>query len=180
MGQAATQNMNSDSDGFICSRRGQHHAEISMAYGPRAPALYHQLPEADRETRAELTTDLCIIDEEHFFIVGKLELPVQDTDKVFSWDVWASLSRDNFMRTCELWESDDRVDEPPYFGWLSSSLPGYPETLSLKTHVHTREVGRRPYIEIEPTDHPLAIEQRGGITMDRVKEIAEMVLHPNG
>jgi hypothetical protein len=30
---------------------------------------------------------------------------------------------------------------------------------------------------LEHTDHPLAIEQRNGITMQRVQEIAECVLH---
>jgi hypothetical protein len=43
--------------------------------------------------------------------------------------------------------------------------------------VHTRAVGVRPYIQLEPTDHPLAVEQRTGITLARVQEIAEMVLH---
>jgi Uncharacterized protein conserved in bacteria (DUF2199) len=52
--------------------------------------------------------------------------------------------------------------------------------VNLKTHVHTREVGRRPFIELEPTDHPLAVEQRDGITWERVQEIAEQVLHGRG
>jgi hypothetical protein len=56
-------------------------------------------------------------------------------------------------------------------------LPGYPDTLHLKTMVHTREPGRRPFIELDPTDHPLAVEQREGITWERVQEIAELVLH---
>jgi hypothetical protein len=56
-------------------------------------------------------------------------------------------------------------------------LPGYPDTVNLKTMVHSREVGRRPFIELEPTDHPLAVEQRQGITWARVQEIAELVLH---
>jgi hypothetical protein len=46
--------------------------------------------------------------------------------------------------------------------------------------VHTREVGQRPRIELEPTDHPLAVEQRQGITRERVQEIAEIVLHAKG
>ncbi len=32
-----------------------------------------------------------------------------------------------------------------------------------------------PYVELEPTEHPLAIEQRNGITLERVKEIQEMI-----
>ncbi|MGQ0416884.1 DUF2199 domain-containing protein, partial [Bacillus sp. HC-TM] len=36
-------------------------------------------------------------------------------------------------------------------------------------------VGTAPYVELEPTEHPLAIEQRNGITLERVKEIQEMI-----
>ncbi|APZ93323.1 hypothetical protein Fuma_02940 [Fuerstiella marisgermanici] len=57
-------------------------------------------------------------------------------------------------------------------------LPLYPDTFLLKTHVHTRTLGLRPFVELEPTDHPLAVEQREAITMDRVREIAEALLHP--
>jgi hypothetical protein len=35
----------------------------------------------------------------------------------------------------------------------------------------------RPLVELEPTDHPLAVEQRTGITLGRVQEIAETLLH---
>ncbi len=67
--------------------------------------------------------------------------------------------------------------EGPYFGWLCSRLQIYPDTLLLKTHVHPRAAGTRPYIELEPTDHPLAVEQRNGITSARVREIGELVEH---
>lgn len=54
----------------------------------------------------------------------------------------------------------------------------YPATtLYLKTHVHTRPPGRRPFVELEPTEHPLAVEQRTGISSERVREIASAVLH---
>ncbi len=36
---------------------------------------------------------------------------------------------------------------------------------------------RAVLIELEPTDHPLAVEQRVGITLARVQEIAETLLH---
>ncbi|MFD4373901.1 DUF2199 domain-containing protein, partial [Streptomyces sp. NPDC058527] len=79
----------------------------------------------------------------------------------------------------DLWDTPGREAEPPYFGWLTTDLPIYaPTTLNLKTHVHTRPVGERPYVELEATDHPLAVEQRTGITPDRVREIAAAVLHP--
>ena len=60
---------------------------------------------------------------------------------------------------------------------FGSSVPCYPETLQLKTMVRTHRVGLRPLVELELTDHPLAVEQRVGITWRRVQEIAEAVLH---
>jgi hypothetical protein len=33
-------------------------------------------------------------------------------------------------------------------------------------------------VELEPTDHPLPVEQRQGITMARVQALAELLLHP--
>jgi len=113
----------------------------------------------------------------YHFIVGNIDIPILEADEVFRWSVWVSLSAQNFRRASDLWYQAGRESEPPYFGWLDTSLPGYPETCGLKTHVHTQPVGQRPLIELEPTDHPLALEQRNGITWDRVQEIAEIVLH---
>jgi hypothetical protein len=148
-----------------------------MNYGASAPTIWFTIPEDEREERVLLSSDLCLIDGKHGFLLGNLEIPVLDSDQIFSWDVWVSLSLPNFKRAYQLWEQSGRESEPPYFGWLSTSLPGYPETLHLKTNVHTREVGRRPRVELDPTDHPLAVEQRQGITLARVQEIAELVLH---
>jgi hypothetical protein len=164
-------------DSYICRTCGEKHDGLPTVYGPGAPALWDMLPENKREARGELTDDLCVIDEQHFFIRGRLEIPIIGSDELFCWLVWVSLSEKNFLRTGELWEQLGRENEPPYFGWLQSSLPFYPATLNLKTNVHTRPVGQRPFIELEPTDHPLAVEQRQGITWDRVQYFAEQLLH---
>jgi hypothetical protein len=169
------------SRGYQCRGCGEWHDELPLHYGAAAPLAYFGVPYDERDARCELNRDLCVIDGQHFFIVGNLEIPVTGLDdEKFSWDVWVSLSRDNFIRAHEVWNDPDRSSEPPYFGWLSTRLPGYPDTINLKTHVHTREIGRRPFVELEPTDHPLAVEQRTGITWERVQEIAELVLHGDG
>src|SRR6266542_4166429 len=36
----------------------------------------------------------------------------------------------------------------------------------------------RGYIELEPTDHPLGVDQRDGISPSRMQEIATRLLHP--
>lgn len=148
-----------------------------MTFGPNAPYPWFEVPESERANRCVLDDDLCAVDE-HRFVRGRIELPVRDGTEPFVWLVWVSLSAKNFDRTVELWRHEGREHEPPYFGWLMSALPYTPPTLGLATHVHTSPVGKRPTIELEPTDHPLAIEQRDGITMARVRVIAESLLHP--
>lgn len=166
--------------GYQCSTCGEYHSGLPFSYGSPAPAPYFDIPESERDTRVLLSSDQCVIDNEHFFVLGRLEISVLDApdENLFSWNVWVSLSEKNFNRATELWEVEGRESEPSYFGWLSTSLPCYDEnTFLLKTNVHTRPIGERPFIELEPTEHPLAVEQRNGITLKRVQEIAECALH---
>ncbi|MFJ1702870.1 DUF2199 domain-containing protein [Kitasatospora sp. NPDC088346] len=146
-----------------------------LSYGSPAPVNWKRRYAWRRDS--ELTADQCVVKGRHFYVHGLIEIPVRDTGDTFSWGVWVSLSEANFGRTCDLWEDPAREQEPPYFGWLSTELPVYGEsTLLLKTHVHSRAVGVRPLIELEPTDHPLAVEQRDGITAARVGELAGLLL----
>jgi hypothetical protein len=147
-----------------------------MSYGVSAPDYWADDMAADPHNH--LDDDLCIIDGKGFFVRGNIVIPVRDHDETFSWNVWVSLSKDNYGRMLEMWERPSRAEEPPYFGWLSSTLPVYAEpTRNLKTRVHTRPPGTRPLIELHPDDHPLAAEQRDGISLERVREIAEVQLH---
>jgi hypothetical protein len=164
-------------DGFRCHHCGKWHEGLPMSWNFEAPLYWNPLDASIKTGDSELTSDLCVINREHFFIKGNLEMRVTDRDSVFSFSIWTSLSAANFERVDELWRDPVRVNEPPYFGWLSNNIPGYPETLNLKTHVHSRSVGIRPFVELEPTDHPLAVEQKSGITLARVAELAAFFIH---
>jgi hypothetical protein len=49
--------------------------------------------------------------------------------------------------------------------------------MNLAVNVHTREPGVVPLIELDLTsDHPLAREQREGITLHRVAELNRLLL----
>jgi hypothetical protein len=163
---------------YLCKTRGKLHQGLPLVYGADAPFIWHLIPQEERKSRAMLSSDQCIIDDKYFFILGRLEIPILNSEEVFCWLVWVSLSANNFARANKLWKKKGREKEPPYFGWLNTFLPIYPETLHLKTNVHTRPVGTRPFVELEPTDHPLSIEQREGIAGERIQEIAEAILHP--
>ncbi|MFF9198427.1 DUF2199 domain-containing protein [Streptomyces sp. NPDC014779] len=165
--------------GFTCTCCGAHHAELPLHYAAEAPAVWE--PAFADADDCLLSADQCVVHGQHYFVKGLIEIPVLGSDETFSWGVWVSLSAENFARAADRWNTPGREAETPYFGWLTTDLLTYPvTTLNLKTHVHTRPVGRRFSIELEPTAHPLAVEQRTGITMDRVREIAATVLHPGG
>ncbi|MEV6213004.1 DUF2199 domain-containing protein [Kitasatospora sp. NPDC051914] len=169
----------SSEHGFTCTCCNSHHSDVPMNFSSPAPAHWDESLAEDPDSL--LSSDQCVIKGEHFFVRGLVEIPVIGSDEVFSWGVWVSLSATNFARAAEVWDTPGRENEPPYFGWFSTELPIYrPTTINLKTRLHTRPVGERPWIDLEPTDHPLAVEQRTGITMDRVREIAAAVLDSAG
>jgi len=101
---------------------------------------------------------------------------MDETDR-FEWGVWISLSDRSYRFVVDSWNDPDRASSSPMFGWLNTRLPVYPDTLNLKAMVHLRSGNLRPRVEVEPTDHPLAVEQRTGITVDRLCEVAVALLH---
>ena len=84
----------------------------------------------------------------------------------------SSLSKTNFERMSDLWESTGRESEPPYVGWLSTAIPGYERTVSLKLLVHTQPVGTRPLIQVQEQEHPLYRDQVEGISWARACELS--------
>jgi hypothetical protein len=166
----------SDDLTFICSGCGERHG-LPFDYHMDSPVYWASLSWWDRR-KSHLDSDLCVIKNEHFFMKGLIYIPVIGREEIFHWGVWVSLSDENFKRAIEVYEQPGRENEPPYFGWLSNDLvPHYPSTLNLKANLHTQPVGQRPLIELEPIDHPLAVEQRQGITMARVEELGRAILH---
>jgi hypothetical protein len=157
-------------NGYTCGCCGKYHEELPTSYGNPAPVYYHIASPEEQEDRFELNEDLCIMDNEHFFIRGCIEIPINGTDEHLIWGVWVSLSETNFNKVKENWDTQELLE--PMYGWLSTTLPCYTDTVNLKALVHPRPNGIRPYIELEPTDHPLAVELRDGVSIERVKEIA--------
>ncbi|MEK3885777.1 DUF2199 domain-containing protein [Paenibacillus sp. PL2-23] len=159
-----------------CPHCNEELTDISYCFGAKAPYHYLVLNEEDQK-ESELNDDLCVIESRDYFIRGHLGIPIIGSDEVFIWSVWSSISKENFETTIELWNSDQRSQEPGYFGWFSSMLPIYPETINLKCMIQTREVGNCPLIILEESDHPLSLEQRNGITIERVVEINHLLMH---
>ena len=162
---------------FKCGKCAELHEGVP-GFAWDYPTYYLTIPETERERRCNLTSDTCTVDDKHFFVRGCLEVPVHDEQDPFVWGVWVSLSAPNFQAFVDVYTQPHRSQVGPFFGWLQSHIRLYPETCTLKARVHLRDQGTRPYIELEPTDHPLAIEQREGITRTRVIYLFEEMSFP--
>ena len=93
-----------------------------------------------------------------------IEIPIHGQDEKFGIGMWVSQKDENFKTYQEHFDSSEIG---PFFGWLSNEfLFGGERTLSLKTMIHFRGQGLRPRVELEPTEHPLALAQQSGITLE--------------
>lgn len=146
----------------------------SFAYNE--PCHTSAIPDEEKEKRVRLNSDLCVLDEEQFFIRATLEVPIKDTRDSFLWGVWVSQSKESFDRYIETFNEDQTGDGS--FGWLTVSMPGYTKEgakfVDLPTNVHWGT--ERPEIQIhDDQDHPLALDQREGISWDRAVELAVLL-----
>lgn len=150
-----------------------------ISFGTDAPLQWALLSQDERD-RSVLAGERCEIESSEgrsFYIRGCLDIPIRGTDRNFTWGVWCSLSKDSYEEVSKHWDDPARSNIGPHFGWLCTKIPGYPDTAFLKTMLHQRDVGVRPVVELEPTDHPLAVDQRDGIDESRLSEIVTGLLH---
>lgn len=163
--------------GWTCSRCGAEHEGVPLDWAFDRPAYW----DGGSGPGDWLSDDLCVwtddVGERNYFIRGLVEIPIRETRERLAYGAWSSLSKKSFDRVRDVWDDPARTEEPPYFGWLSNSIAGYPETLSLPLDVLTDKLEQRPIFVLHEGDHPLIREQREGISRERVLEIAELHVH---
>ena len=130
------------------------------------------------EKRTVSTSETYIVSYENdvdYFLRALLEIPIIGNDEPFMWGVWGSVSAASFAD----YNDSDRGEKHQgnYFSWFSSLLPGYPETVGLKCSMQSRSGGLRPVVMLAPSDHPLAIDQRDGISLEKAQLLFEYALH---
>jgi hypothetical protein len=161
---------------WTCVSCGERHEGIfDLAYNKpefwQGPEDYSPNATAASSTHF-LSEDFCVLNDQHYFVRAVLQLPLIGLDgQYFGYGVWTTLSKKNFQLYLESFDSGEQAHLGPWFGWFSNRLKGYPDTLNLKCQVHPQAGRQRPLVELEPTDHPLAIEQKQGIDCGRLMEI---------
>jgi hypothetical protein len=169
--------------GWICSTCDEIHAGV-FDLACFAPDFW-QKPEVLSEN-ADLTfegdflsEDFCIIDGEYFFVRCVFNFPLIGSDSRFGFGVWSSLSRTNFDAYVASFDEGMQADLGPWPGWLSNRLAGYPDTIKLKAMMQPQDGRQRPHLSLaaDHAEHPLAVEQRDGMTFERLRDIYALYGH---
>jgi len=150
---------------------------LPMDYGIDAPTAWLDLPEGERHRRGELTDDFCSIDRKQHFIRGCVELVVHDAAERFVWGVWVAISEKSRRRIADRFSRPKFKKEPPHAGTLETWIGAYPKPVDVRCQVHLRPGDARPLVVLTDAAYPLTVEQREGITLDRVKKIASLLGH---
>ena len=149
-----------------------------MSFAADFPDTYANMSRQERDTRAVIGSDQCVVDQQWFFIRGCLEVPIVGSADPFLWGLWASIREEVYDEISDSWEQSNREKlRGPFKGRIANSLSEYPETLNLKVKIVIQPVGTRPLFLLEDDEHPLGLEQRHGITRDRALELVALVLH---
>jgi len=163
---------------FPCSVCGELHEE-RPAIAFSAPHYYHILSEEDKASLAILSEDFCIIehgDQTDRFIRAVLNIPVKDSESNMEYGVWVSLSERNFEHYMD--HFNDNLEGETFFGYLCNAIPGYENTLLLKTNVVCCPADKRPqvYPHESQSDNTFVKDYIKGISIEDADRRTHLVL----
>jgi hypothetical protein len=162
---------------YTCASCGKVHQSLPTDWGFKLPDAVFELSYLEKYRRARSNADLCMLDENRFFVRGLLSLPFTYQEGEFSWGVWVEVDRtthdfyfDNF--------DDEFAKGSKAQGRLANSIPGFPELLNEPLEIEFQDSESRPSFNFPSSAvHPLAKEQREGVDFARHHEFLELCGH---
>jgi hypothetical protein len=163
---------------FVCGTCGELYDGDVLSFAADYPDPYADLSSEDRENRAVIGGDQCIIDGEEFYLRTLLEIPIRDSHDKFLFGLWVRLHEDVYDEIDACWvEEGKERKHGPFKGRIANKNLIYDDALNLKVTVVLQPVGVRPLIFVDESEHPLAVAQREGISLDGAHNIASRLLH---
>ncbi len=161
---------------YKCNICGKFHDNLPMDISYKNPADYFKVSPNERAKRIQNTEDVCVIDNNEFYIRGVLPLPVIDSNDEFRWGVWARIEEQDFMIYLKYWDGNIPENLPALSGRLSGEIKDYPESDMLPVEIYLQSKNQRPIFKVLSAKTPLGIDQEKGITLEKVHSFVEPLL----
>lgn len=160
---------------MICSKCGVEHPLEEMELTFRRPDAAARLSPDDRSRLVRENSELCIIEDERFFIRALLPLPVESREEAYCIGLWVEVKRSTFERVYDIWDAEEKVSEPPFTVHIANEVPIAPGSLGHEAELRLCSPGTRPNVWLKPSAHQLYIEQVKGIDVHRVSEYTALL-----
>ncbi len=145
--------------------RGEAHGGSPLDVGYQLPDAMFELSDEERESRCEISSDFCSMDDTHFYVHGLVEIPLHDHDDHVAIGVWAEVSKDDYLAFVERYEHPDRADDPAMSATLATTLEGMDETRGVAAEIKIVDPNERPRVRVLDAGHVLGARQAGGLAL---------------
>lgn len=163
---------------FVCGCCGESFDSWPPDIGFQRPDAVLDLPSEEREGRAWESNDLCVIDDERFFVRGVFYVPLQSHDARWGIGLWAEVAQADFEHYLRHYDKD-ASDEAPFEGKVANQLDAFGGILGQALLVHLGNATQRPHFTAAPTNgvstSALAMAQISGLDDASLHEIINRV-----
>jgi len=163
------------SDEAVCQQCGAVHALDKLELTFFRPDAVVELSEDERTRDVLESDDLCVIRNEHYFVRATLPLPVHASEMPYRLGVWVQTSEAAFRRIYALWSEEHQASEPPFDVTIANRISSLPDTRGLAASLRLTGPKTRPEVFVAVDGHPIADQQRDGITAHRAYEYTASV-----
>jgi hypothetical protein len=159
-----------------CATCGEEQELLAMEPSYRWPDAYYEVPKKQRKYLTNFSKDDGRIrnaedTERRHFLRVLLSVPICGEEIDVAWGVWVEVSGADWERAYDLWDDPEQSAVPPFPARLANALRGYDGTLGLPGRVRLVSPTTAPLFQLDAdVDHPLAREQRTGVSRERAVE----------
>jgi hypothetical protein len=87
---------------------GKSHAGVQMSFAAGFPDMHATMKREERDIRALIGSDQCVIDQQWFFLRGCLEVPILGREEPFVWGLWVSVKEQVYDEVSDFWTLEGR------------------------------------------------------------------------
>ena len=118
-----------------------------------------------------LSEDFCVLGGRYFFIRGVSIFQVAGLGQSFGFGTWSTLSKENFYRYLDGFDTGVLCFDAPCFGWFANRIEPFDDTRNKPCEVHMRQGRQRPQFVLSEMDTDFARAQRDGLSAARLLQV---------